>query len=1220
MPGLFGTPGRSKLQQQQQVTPHQDDVKAFQNRVLLERFNMVIEFMNVKLGEDWNGDTVVEKPQDLLQGLKDGSVLCKLVGLSPAQTGSDEERTKSNLHQFRREATRLGLPETSLFSAGDLLQPSSLSAICVVNCLQELRIKLLEMDRALLNEHYSSPSRETRHRLTNSNQMLVRPVDAARDGSPMTRPASRGVLDLLGGDQGAAPLTPQQQLMRGADAGGSGGSSSKASSSKRSGRRVSINTLNTQASLARVQERMASTYKDKCKQLEAGNQELVEAVEDLQDTVASLQRSKHGYQLECEKLQDRNRVMLTHFRLMEAQIKACTEAWRSCNVSTEEHPTLREVDEEMNTLKMTWDDVNEATEAVQKEAALGVAEQDRRAIEESIEEGDEGDEDEGEGARVAPADAPPQVKKADASSSPEVDDLCEKLFTLNISKEEYQETKAELSRTKDILRKTKDHVFALQKELQMEKDAHAEAVKQLRDKLSTLKFEFADLSNDFRGAFSNSAASFAAMAKTLQTRVSECDARRKDAQARFSKEEKRRKQLLNMVHNLKGNIRVMCRVRPVLSSDLEKEDSNVAIEPIDDERLTIATSATSAAGTVSTKTSEYEFDRVFGPTSSQESVFDEVSPLVESVMDGFHSCIFAYGQTGSGKTYTMSGGDGPENRGINYLALEELFRANAQRRAGGAHYRFKVQNVEIYCEKVIDLLASHPDQSDVVAEEKGGSNGPAYLEIRASDRDGVHMPGCVEIEVKSVEEVIEVMELGARNRSSAHTKMNMASSRSHSVVIVSVHGANDETGRSTFGKLVLVDLAGSERLAKSGVKGVQLKEAQAINKSLSCLGDVISALESKAAHVPFRNSKLTTLLQDSLGKDNKALMILQVSPTTFNVQESTCSLNFAARVRQCELGKAKKKERVGESSKQRAAMKQAQDRTHQLELKIKMLNKKLEEARIEQDTIRAQAAKDAEKITKRYEDRFVSLKESDGKEIKALRDKLQDRQSESSGQVAKLEADLHAAKMEVANLRQQLRSSIAGPSSVAAVAPPPMPAAPTVAAMASPSPSPVGKNAARRASLEGVRSRAARSTTATSTSTTVAKSRSVAAVKSTPPRTATSVASPVARSVASQDNSLRERRTSLDNIQANVSSPEPNDAAKDQAKKQVSWKNTPQVIPPSDKKAARQRVASEDENDSPDKNSQRVPATIRLANTATVASKARAATSVPREYDVPEVI
>mmetsp|Transcript_19700 Transcript_19700/g.38525 ORF Transcript_19700/g.38525 Transcript_19700/m.38525 type:complete len:1205 (+) Transcript_19700:638-4252(+) len=1166
-------------------TPTQDDGKAFQNRVLLERFCMVMEFMNFKLGDNWHSNISVERPQDLLGALNDGSVLCKLVSISRSQAITTEERTKTNLQNFRREAVRLGLPESSLFSAQDLLQPSSLSSICVVNCLQELRIKLLEMDRALLNEHYSSPTQTTkRHKLVNSNQRLVRPVDAQnKDGSPMIRPQSRGVLDLLGSDVSTPPRTPTVDSIPGsAQSNRSGGSSSK-----RAGRRVSINTLNTQASLARVQERMASTYKDKCRQLEAGNQELIETVEDLQETVASLQRSKHSYQLECEKLQDRNRVMLTHFRLMEAQIRACVGAWSSCEISTKEHPALTELHEEMTALKDTWDDVNEATEKVQKEAAQAVAESQRIAIEETIEEGDEGEEDDeaGQGAKVEPSDVVTETK-----SSSEVENLCHKLNSLDLSKPETsnmsgQDAKAELSRTKDILRKTKDHVLALQKELQMEKEAHGKAVNDLREKLSAMKFEFADLSNDFRSAFSSSATNFAAMAKVLQARVNECDQDRKHSQARFGREERRRKKLLNMVHNLKGNIRVMCRIRPVLSSDLEKEESNVAVESIDDERLAITTSTTSAAGTVSTKAHEYEFDRVFGPTSSQHSVFDEVQPLVESVMDGYHSCIFAYGQTGSGKTYTMSGDE--ENRGINYLALEELFQCYAQRRAGGASYRFKVQNVEIYCEKVIDLLASH---ADVYTEGGEDKNGPAYLEIRSNDRDGVHMPGCVEIEVKNVEEVIEVMELGARNRSSAHTKMNMASSRSHSVVIVSVHGANDDTGRNTFGKLVLVDLAGSERVGKSGAQGAQLKEAQAINKSLSCLGDVISALESKAAHVPFRNSKLTTLLQDSLGKDNKALMILQVSPTTFNAQESTCSLNFAARVRHCELGKAKKKERTGESSKQRAAMKQAQDRVHQLELKIKMLNKKLEEAHIEQESIRAQAAKDAEKLSKRLEDRMSNLKENDSKEIQALREKLMEQKSEDTDSKSKLETELHAAKMEIANLKQQLRTSIAG-----------------AAMSTSSSMSSVGS------------SQSARATTSSSHrlggSSGRLNSRSTASPSPSP-----------LRSPQSNDyeaNALRERRRSAENVQFDVSSPEPSryggsySLSKDQSKKQVSWKNTPLVIPPSDRKIARQRLDSDSENSQPSSTPEkapraasRTPVTTRLANTSTVASKARAASTL----------
>uniref|UniRef100_A0A3Q4I773 Kinesin motor domain-containing protein n=1 Tax=Neolamprologus brichardi TaxID=32507 RepID=A0A3Q4I773_NEOBR len=147
----------------------------------------------------------------------------------------------------------------------------------------------------------------------------------------------------------------------------------------------------------------------------------------------------------------------------------------------------------------------------------------------------------------------------------------------------------------------------------------------------------------------------------------------------------------------------------------------------------------------------------------------------------------------------------------------------------------------------------------------------------------------------------DVFELGHVNRATACTNLNEHSSRSHALLIITVSGFNTATGNRTLGKLNLVDLAGSERIGKSGAEGSRLREAQCINKSLSALGDVINALRSKHSHVPFRNSRLTYLLQDSLSGDSKTLMMVQVSPLPSNMSESVCSLKFAQRVRSVEL-------------------------------------------------------------------------------------------------------------------------------------------------------------------------------------------------------------------------------------------------------------------------------------------------------------------------------
>jgi len=261
---------------------------------------------------------------------------------------------------------------------------------------------------------------------------------------------------------------------------------------------------------------------------------------------------------------------------------------------------------------------------------------------------------------------------------------------------------------------------------------------------------------------------------------------------------------------------------------------------------------------------------------------------VTSVLDGYNVCIFAYGQTGSGKTYTMTGPD--DNRGVNTRALEELFGQSHKREAEISD-SISVSILEIYCEQIRDLLA----------EEVGVER----LEVRQGER-GNYVPNLTTVPVSEIGQVLELLALADRNRSTAATNMNEHSSRSHLMLSITIKSVNRITGQMSYGKLHLVDLAGSERISKSGATGQALKEAQAINKSLSALGDVIMSRAQKSAHVPYRNSTLTHLLQDSLSGDSKTLMFVCISPVLYNAEETFCSLNFAARVRTVELGKATK--------------------------------------------------------------------------------------------------------------------------------------------------------------------------------------------------------------------------------------------------------------------------------------------------------------------------
>uniref|UniRef100_J3NA46 Kinesin motor domain-containing protein n=1 Tax=Oryza brachyantha TaxID=4533 RepID=J3NA46_ORYBR len=348
------------------------------------------------------------------------------------------------------------------------------------------------------------------------------------------------------------------------------------------------------------------------------------------------------------------------------------------------------------------------------------------------------------------------------------------------------------------------------------------------------------------------------------------------------------RKLYNQIQDLRGNIRVYCRVRPFLPG---KVSSSSSVAGLEDRTITVMTP--SKYGKDARKS--FTFNRVFGPLATQEQVFADMQPLIRSVLDGYNVCIFAYGQTGSGKTFTMSGPKvlTEEGLGVNYRALNDLFDIQAQRKDTFC-YEISVQMIEIYNEQVRDLL-----QNETV-------------EIKNSSQKGIAVPDANIVPVTTTSDVIDLMNLGQKNRAVCSTAMNDRSSRSHSCLTVHVQG-RDLTSRTVLrGCMHLVDLAGSERVDKSEVVGDRLKEAQHINKSLSALGDVIASLAQKNAHVPYRNSKLTQLLQDSLGGQAKTLMFVHIAPEPDAIGESISTLKFAERVATVELGAAKSNKEGGE--------------------------------------------------------------------------------------------------------------------------------------------------------------------------------------------------------------------------------------------------------------------------------------------------------------------
>ncbi|CAH2001129.1 unnamed protein product [Acanthoscelides obtectus] len=320
------------------------------------------------------------------------------------------------------------------------------------------------------------------------------------------------------------------------------------------------------------------------------------------------------------------------------------------------------------------------------------------------------------------------------------------------------------------------------------------------------------------------------------------------------------------------SIKVVCRFRPLNDSE-EKAGSKFVVkfpQGGDDNCISIA-------GKV------YLFDKVFKPNASQEKVYNEAAKsIVTDVLSGFNGTIFAYGQTSSGKTHTMEGvlGD-PQKQGIIPRIVNDIFN-HIYAMEENLEFHIKVSYFEIYMDKIRDLL----DVSKVNLSVHEDKNRVPYVK------------GATERFVSSPEEVFEAIEEGKSNRHIAVTNMNEHSSRSHSVFLINVKQENLENQKKLSGKLYLVDLAGSEKVSKTGAEGTVLDEAKNINKSLSALGNVISALaDGNKSHIPYRDSKLTRILQESLGGNARTTIVICCSPASFNEAETKSTLEFGKRAK-----------------------------------------------------------------------------------------------------------------------------------------------------------------------------------------------------------------------------------------------------------------------------------------------------------------------------------
>ena len=377
------------------------------------------------------------------------------------------------------------------------------------------------------------------------------------------------------------------------------------------------------------------------------------------------------------------------------------------------------------------------------------------------------------------------------------------------------------------------------------------------------------------------------------------------------------------VQNLKGSMRVMCRVRPLKRSE-EAEGTVVAFRE---------------EGVISihdkTGPKDFQFDTTFGPNHGQVEVFKEASPLLETVADGFNVSVFAYGPTGSGKTYTMTGDKDSANQGLTYRVLSELFRIQKER-AVVVEQQVYLSMFEIYNEQIKDLLpssgaagiglgsaAAAAAAGSVGATAGGGgaagtragatkgggdgenAGGEGGVRITMDKKGRVTLEGLNELKCDTLQKGTALVQHGLRSRAVAATNMNEHSSRSHLLIRLTVRSVDRHDGTRKVGKMYLIDLAGSENVSQSGAEGKHLKEAIMINKSLSALHDVMSALSSNSSHIPYRNSTLTKVLTDSLGGSAKCLMYVMVSPAALERSATLSALAFAARCKDIVLQPAK---------------------------------------------------------------------------------------------------------------------------------------------------------------------------------------------------------------------------------------------------------------------------------------------------------------------------
>ncbi|KAF7510163.1 hypothetical protein GJ744_007062 [Endocarpon pusillum] len=322
-----------------------------------------------------------------------------------------------------------------------------------------------------------------------------------------------------------------------------------------------------------------------------------------------------------------------------------------------------------------------------------------------------------------------------------------------------------------------------------------------------------------------------------------------------------------------NTIKVVARFRPQNKTELANGGQPI-VEFQSEDTCSIQSSEVNAP---------FTFDRVFDMKSRQADIFEfSIRSTVSDVLAGYNGTVFAYGQTGAGKSYTMMGDmEDTQNKGIIPRIVEQLFAA-FQTAPQHMEFTVKVGYMEVYMERIRDLLNPQKDN----------------LAIHEDKIHGVYVKDLTEAYANSADEVYAYLQIGQRSRVTAATNMNQESSRSHSVFVITISQKDTTTGTQKSGVLYLVDLAGSEKVGKTGASGQTLEEAKKINKSLSALGMVINSLtDGKSSHIPYRDSKLTRILQESLGGNSRTTLIINCSPSSYNDAETISTLRFGMRAK-----------------------------------------------------------------------------------------------------------------------------------------------------------------------------------------------------------------------------------------------------------------------------------------------------------------------------------